>query len=284
MKALKPAELRYLSPLRYPGGKGRLAPFIASLLDANNISGGTYFEPYAGGAGVALHLLFTQRVQKIVINDIDPGVHAFWHSALYDADKLCDLIKRTPVTMQSWSRQLDIYRDPDSEILRRGFATFFLNRTNRSGIVCSGGPIGGSRQMGSLTLGARYNKRSLMERIERIGQVADAVELRNQDALELFRSRNGTRNGTAIWYLDPPYYVKGSRRLYASFYEADDHKVIAGALRKSTARWIVSYDDDAAIRVLYKGCPCRSYKVSYSASSAYQGAEVMFTSKNLKFP
>lgn len=284
VQALKPVQLRYLSPLRYPGGKGRVAPFIASLLDENEISGGTYFEPYAGGAGVALYLLFTQRVKKIVINDIDPGVHAFWHSALSDADKLCDLIRRTPVTIQTWGRQLEIYRDPESDLLRRGFATFFLNRTNRSGIICSGGPIGGSKQVGALTLGARYNKRALIERIERIGQAADAVELLNQDALAFFRNRTRARNANAIWYLDPPYYVKGSRRLYASFYEAGDHKVIAEAVRKSPARWIVSYDDDVAIRDLYKGCPCRSYTIGYSARKAYQGREVMFASKGLKFP
>jgi DNA adenine methylase len=68
--------------LRYPGGKAPFAPFIADLMVANGLTGGHYLEPYAGGAGVALDLLFQGHASHIHINDADPAVYAFWLSVI----------------------------------------------------------------------------------------------------------------------------------------------------------------------------------------------------------
>ena len=68
--------------------------------------------------------------------------------------------------MKEWEKQKRIYENTRSEFLL-GFATFFLNRTNYSGVI-TGGPIGGFEQKGQWKIDARFNKKSLIDRIERI--------------------------------------------------------------------------------------------------------------------
>ena len=54
----------FYSPLRYPGGKNKLAKFIAKICVDNDING-HYIEPYAGGASVSLYLLIEGKVKKL---------------------------------------------------------------------------------------------------------------------------------------------------------------------------------------------------------------------------
>jgi DNA adenine methylase len=86
--------MKFYSPLRYPGGKNKLAKFVASLCKKNNING-HYIEPYAGGASVALYLLLEGHVKEITINDLDRSVYAFWHSILNETEKFCNKIIET---------------------------------------------------------------------------------------------------------------------------------------------------------------------------------------------
>lgn len=67
----------YCSPLRYPGGKGKVADYFKQIFRDNSLYDGVYVEPYAGGASVALSLLFNEYVSKIIINDIDRSIFAF---------------------------------------------------------------------------------------------------------------------------------------------------------------------------------------------------------------
>src|SRR5882762_4944322 len=93
------------TPLRYPGGKTQLSPFVIDLLKANDLFYGHYVEPFAGGAGIAWRLLLNNYVTHIHINDIDPAIHAFWHCALNRTDELCEKIQATKVTVTGWRRQ-----------------------------------------------------------------------------------------------------------------------------------------------------------------------------------
>ena len=134
------------SPLRYPGGKGKLAKFMAAIVRANRLSDGRYVEPFAGGAGIAWELLITGVVRRVLINDISPQVFAFWASVLRHTDELCRLIRDVPLSVEEWDRQKDVFRAPeDASTLELGFSCFYLNRTNRSGIL-NGGLIGGRNQ------------------------------------------------------------------------------------------------------------------------------------------
>ena len=105
-----------LSPLRYPGGKAKISSFIRRVLEDNDLAGGHYAEPYAGGAGIAFSLLFHDYVKQVHLNDIDPAVYAFWRSVLDEPEKLCRLIKSTRVSISQWRRQRAIQNAPGGTV------------------------------------------------------------------------------------------------------------------------------------------------------------------------
>lgn len=280
-----PETLRYITPLRYPGGKAKLAPFVARLLHRNKLAGGTYVEAYAGGASIAMALLLKGHASNVHINDLDPSIHAFWHCVLNETEALCRLIRQRPVSVAEWTRQRSIQRAPKNHSpLEIAFSTFFLNRTNRSGIICSGGMIGGLRQAGAWKLDARFNKRELVSRIERIASYRANITLHREDAEKLLTRLLLTLPREAFIYLDPPYYVKGSRRLYANFYNHDDHARIAEIMYQARTAWLVSYDDQLPIRRLYRSFRTRRYRLTYTARERSEGNEVLIFSNDLIIP
>lgn len=273
---------KFVSPLRYPGGKLKVVGYVKNLMEVNNLVGGTYIEPYAGGASVALTLLFSEYASQIKINDIDRSIYAFWHCVLNETDALCRLVVDTPVNMETWYSQREVQQHKQEvELLDLGFSTFFLNRTNRSGIL-SGGVIGGKEQTGNFKIDARYNKKDLVERIESIAEYTDRIELTSIDAVELIKSIKKPSEKT-FCYLDPPYYVKG-RDLYLNYYNDDDHKAIAKVIKKYKGKWIISYDAVDFIRKLYKDFRQKEYYLSYSAGNPVKGKEIVVYSDGLAIP
>ncbi|MHB0953327.1 MAG: DNA adenine methylase [Allorhizobium sp.] len=271
------------SPLRYPGGKGKLYPFFVELIKRNELYRMRYCEPYAGGAGLAIRLLTTGFVERVSINDIDPAIYAFWISILRHADEFCALIERTTIDVDEWHRQKSIWVEGDtSNPLSLGFATYFLNRTNRSGILEGAGPIGGYAQKGNWKIDARLIKKTQIENIMSLSKFGPLIDVTNTDALKYLESNIDSYN--SFVYLDPPYYIKG-KKLYKNFYEPDDHRGIAELLSSSRgARWVVSYDDVPQIRKLYSSFLPISYCLNYSAARKTVGSEVMYISDGLVFP
>lgn len=274
---------KFVSPLRYPGGKLKVVDYIKRLFEVNDLMDGTYIEPYAGGASVALTLLFSEYASRIKINDIDRSIYAFWHSVLEETERLCRLIQDTPVNMEQWERQREVQaRKQEAELLELGFSTFFLNRANRSGIL-SGGVIGGKNQDGKWKIDARYNKADLIERIESVAEYKDRIELTSMDAVELIKRYKRAPKAKTFCYLDPPYYVKG-RDLYLNYYTDDDHRAIAKAIKKYKGQWIISYDAVDFIKGLYQEYRQKEYQLSYSAGNPAKGKEIMVYSEGLEIP
>lgn len=274
---------RYSSPLRYPGGKGKVANYVKLIFIENDFVGRDYVEPYAGGASVALSLLFEGFADHIHINDINPGVHAFWNAALNHTAELCDRIQSTPVTVDEWHRQRETVAAEQPASLDLAFATFFLNRTNRSGII-SGGVIGGLDQTGPYKIDARYNRPELVRRIQKVGRQRTRIELTRLDAAEFLRTWTTDAPEPAFLYLDPPYFVKGEG-LYDNFYNPADHAAIAEVVGTLAHPWMVSYDAHPEIIKLYPERHHIRYNLSYSANTKRpQGAEVMFFSPDLELP
>ncbi|TOD09223.1 DNA adenine methylase, partial [Vibrio parahaemolyticus] len=168
----------FYSPLRYPGGKSKLTAYVVETLKLNELEGGTYVEPFAGGCAIAWYLLLEGHVENVWINDLDPAIHAFWYSVLNRTDDLCQLIENTDVTIEEWHIQKSIYANDRTNSLELGFATFFLNRTNRSGII-KAGVIGGLEQNGNYLLDCRFNKERLIEQIRAIAACRDNIILTN---------------------------------------------------------------------------------------------------------
>lgn len=278
-----PRRLKHFTPLRYPGGKGKLAAYIKRLIKENDLLDGEYVEPYAGGAAIAMELLFHEYVSRVHINDLSRPIYAFWKSVLFFTDDLCKLVRDTPLTLKSWDRQKKAFSNSgESDDLALGFATFFLNRTNRSGIL-NGGIIGGRNQTGEWKIDARFNREALIHRIESIAKMQSRIELTQMDALDFIRARIPHWPSKTLIYIDPPYYEKG-RDLYYDFYQPNDHKMVQRFVTNdlSQKRWVVSYDNVAAIRELYKGCQRIIYRIGYSAHNARIGSEAIFFSHALR--
>jgi DNA adenine methylase len=278
-------RLIHFTPLRYPGGKGKLADYLERLMDVNQLLDGEYVEPYAGGCGVAVQLLLHEYVSRIHINDISRPVYAFWKAVLSHTDELCRLVIDTPLSVRTWDRQKRILKNAkDNDDLSLGFAMFFLNRTNRSGIL-NGGIIGGRDQTGPWKIDARYNAVELVHRIHSIAKLKNRISLSRRDALCFLKSGVIRWPNKTLIYLDPPYYTKG-RDLYYDFYEPEDHAKVAKFVCENIKlqRWIVSYDNEPAIRKLYLKSPNIIYNIGYSARSSRIGSEVMFFSKGMKIP
>lgn len=277
--------MTFYSPLRYPGGKAKLSKYFKKLILENNLKGGTYVEIYAGGASIALSLLIEGYVSEIRINDNDQSIYALWHSILNHPRKICKLIEKTPLTVESWKRQKEIQKDKENQnLLELGFSTLFLNRTNRSGII-NAGVIGGLSQKGNWKMDARFNKENLISKIKLISKYKNKIKIYNEDAVKLVNRIKNRLPKKSLIYLDPPYYVKG-KELYMNYYEHKDHEVIAKMIRAVTKyKWIVTYDDVGPINKLYKGFDNYSHLLNYSAANSGQGREIIIFSRSMKhFP
>lgn len=277
--------LRKTSPLRYPGGKKNLTNYFAEILRLNRISNGTYIEPFVGGAGAALNLLLLEYVHDIIINDADYSIYCFWKSILDEPDAFKKRIKTVKTTINTWYRQKKIIKNAQHyDTFEVGFATFFLNRCNRSGIL-NAGPIGGINQEGNWKIDARFNRLDLINRIDRISSYRNRIKVYNLDAIDFLKqlSKKSYQKKCLI-YLDPPYYIKG-KKLYLNYYNHNDHVALASFIQNNLPYpWILSYDNVTEIKSLYKQEKHISYNLRYSANIAKKGNEVMFFNDVLKLP
>jgi len=269
------------SPLRYPGGKGKLSNFFAELMKTNGLNNGIYVEPFAGGAAVAVSLLLEGAARKIVINDLDKSIWAFWRTLLDRTEELVEATMSAPLTVDEWMRQKKILQGDNSSVFDLGFATFFMNRTNRSGTLNAGG---GLDQQGRYKIDARFNRDGLSDRIRRIAEKSEQIEVHNLDA-EDFVQRVLLRlpRDETLAYFDPPYYVKG-RALYMNYYHPEDHRSLSRAIKALPYFWCVSYDDVPEARALYSHHRIRRYQLDYCAHSRRKGAEMMVFSRRIRLP
>lgn len=265
----------YYSPLRYPGGKGKLAPFMELMIDKVQLRGGTYIEPFAGGAGIALELLLNNVVSQVVINDYDKAIAAFWRAVIGESDRFIQKIIDTPVTIQEWYRQKEIYESRINKYsFELGFATFYLNRTNHSGII-KGGVIGGLEQSGNWRIDARFNKSNLVKRIEQIKEKRNCIKVYNKDVLSFIINYLPKYEKHAFVYFDPPYFNKG-HKLYKNYFDFRDHQMIKQYISEHIdCKWIITYDDTKEITDIYDGYVTRRFDLSYSAGITRKASEVM---------
>lgn len=275
------------SPLRYPGGKTALAPFLLSVLKANGLAGGEYAEPYAGGAGAALELLFGENVERIWINDADYHIYAFWMSCLTNATQLLEMVEQSRMSIHEWRKQREIYLHPKAHTrLAVGYATFYLNRCNHSGILLKAGPIGGMEQSGKWKISARFNVPDLKKRIERINTYAERIHVTNLDAILFVKNILIPKSNLPklLVYFDPPYYVRGSE-LYLNHYLHKDHEKLYKYIKKQDRfKWLISYDNCTEVRNIYKEMEQLSFGLNYSVNRVRVGNELLVYNKNIALP
>ncbi|THV42017.1 DNA adenine methylase [Glycomyces buryatensis] len=275
------ASRRYgtLSPLRYPGGKSALAGLFADIIAGLEIKNPRYVEPYAGGAGAGIALLREGIVKHLVINDIDPAVFAFWNSVVTHNKKFVELVSTTPLTVDEWKRQRSIYRASDtSDLLGLGFSFFYLNRTNRSGVL-NAGVIGGQDQKGNYKIDARFNRETLKSRLEAIGNLAEKITVTDLDGRTVIQRYSS--DASTFMYIDPPYVQAGSQ-LYLNAFDGRDHNALAEIVKATgKAHWLLTYDTAPVIEKLYGDCfQCR-LEISYSARHPGRAEELLISSESV---
>ncbi|RIX36253.1 DNA adenine methylase [Corynebacterium falsenii] len=275
--------MRYLSPLRYPGGKARLAPFLERIIHSQPTVPTHYAEPFAGGAGAALKLLHDRVVQHVYLNDLNPGIAAMWRAILNESTAFLRLLDSTPIDLDQWKRQREIYQTPiGRDDLELGFATFYLNRTNRSGIL-NAGPIGGLEQRGAWKIDARFNRISLAKRIQAVADMKAQITITELDGLCFLDSLSNFADDLFV-YADPPYIVQGEG-LYLHAFDEIAHLQLAEKLSTFDSPWLLTYDDDPRITdMLYKGGRCATFPIAHTAHKQHVGSEAVIFSMGLVIP
>ena len=273
--------MRSASPLRYPGGKWRFAALFNELISQNFAKPPLYIEPYAGGASLALSLLFDDKVSGIWLNDLDPAIHACWYAMLHDSEQFCEVLANIPITIEERQKQKEAYsRGLAGGSFALGFSTFFLNRTNHSGIL-NGGVIGGVEQRGTWKIDARFNRAELIRRVRRVAEYKKRIKLTCLDAAVLMKRLK--RPSNCLVYLDPPYVSVG-KALYMNFYKEADHTSMREAVGRLNRKWVVSYDNVPLVKRLYRPYRMRGVELLHTARVAKVGNEVLFFSHDCVIP
>lgn len=255
-----------------------MLPQIIARLERRSQPLRYYAEPFAGGAGAAIRLLSANKVDKIFLNDADVRIYAAWRSVLDETDRFIDKIKRTPLTVEVWREMRRVVAEPDSaeSIFELGFATFYMNRTSRSGILIGSGPIGGYEQSGKWKVSARFYKETMIERVAWLGENASRISISNLDALAFIRSFQPRVAKRTFFFIDPPYVEMGSR-LYFNSMDDDSHKVLAALIKRKTSMgdWIITYDDAPLIKRLYDFANVKDNEIRYSLQSKKIASELV---------
>ncbi|EIT89086.1 DNA adenine methylase [Parascardovia denticolens IPLA 20019] len=284
------------TPLRYPGGKGKVTRFVDHILTQNQISG-TYVEPFAGGAGIAINLLLHDKVDRIILNDLDDGVYSFWSTIVHSPDTLIKKIQEVPFDYSSgldtigprkaywfWYNTRLRYRSNHyAKKEDKAFDFLMLNRMNVSGIIL-GGPIGGESQNGEYNISSRFNKTTLIRKIERLSSVRNRI-IATQYEASFFLSRlsNYCDNNNCLVFADPPYFVQG-KNLYKTFATDSIHQMMAARLLTDHPwKWILTYDEAPEINRLYSAGKINrfEYEITYSANKRGNYKEFMFADPRL---
>lgn len=271
------------SPLRYPGGKSAMVGLLGDLRRMNGIGDRAMAEPFGGGAGASLGLLYLEETHSIYINDADRAIHDLWWALVNRQSAFQHLLSSTRVSIHEWRKQRETYRSSRRvSRLSRGFAAFYLNRCNRSGVIMNGGPIGGIRQKGKWKLGARYNKGELRKRCAKIGEYHERIHVSGKDGVDLIEMLDPR---STFLFIDPPYFEKG-QTVYLNALDADYHERLAARLRDmSEAAWVLTYDDCSEVRHLYKDwAAIRPFSLRYAANKRRLGRELLITPKWMRLP
>lgn len=275
---------QFKTPLRYPGGKQRLSPFIEELFQCNNLLGGHYVEPFAGGAGVAMELLLNNVVSEVHLNDSDLAIYAFWHSILNSPEEFCREIMKASHTIDEWKYRREIVkRRDDADLFELGYSMFYLNRCNRSGVI-NAGVIGGMDQSGNFKMDARFSRNDLIHRIEAIAIHSKNIHISNMDAENYVTNYFNSLPHNSLIYFDPPYFNKGSD-LYFNYYKKDDHIRLSNLIKSEVKhKWLLSYDAVPEVLSIYGDKRHFIYSLQYSAAKVYKGSEVFIFGDNVNIP
>jgi len=275
--------MKTASPLRYPGGKAAMAGLLGEIRRLNGLGNRSMAEPFAGGAGASLTMLYLEEAHNIYINDADPAIYDFWWALINRSRLFLDMLSNTPINIDEWQSQRDVYRSRRrTGRLRRGFSVFYLNRCNRSGIVMNGGPIGGFSQAGRWRLDARFNKAELRRRCDKVAEYRNRIHISCSDGIDFIESLDPE---CTFFFIDPPYFEKGPT-LYLNALDTEYHEALAERMKGiQQSAWVLTYDNHPAVRKMYADwAAIHPFSLRYSAAERRFGKEICITPKWMRLP
>lgn len=284
---------RWVSPLRYPGGKARMTPFLTDLFVQQHgvlLDIEVWIEPFAGGAGAGLGLLDQGVITDLWLVERNPGLAAFWRTVAHDGERFAATVRSTTASMKTWhhSREVLAAREAgesvDDDAL--ALAAFVVNRCSRSGMVNSKvGPIGGKGQSGRWTVESRWSPGSLADRIEHIARSGSGILIHEVDAIDYISELTGSGVEDEVFlFVDPPYVREGNG-LYQHGMSMDQHQDLADALRSCPAPWLLTYDDEPVVKdVLYPEERIIEYDIAHTANKQRIDREWAVLSDRTCFP
>ena len=238
-----------------------------------------------------MDLLLKDDIEFVYLNDADLGIASFWEAIRTEPERLIDEIMTVEVSVNHWlevrNRRKELIerfnaRDEDDPKynFELGFLTFYLNRTNISGII-DGGCVGGMQQSGKYRIDCRFSRDGLASKVSRIAKKASSFAVSCMDGVDFLSEKfrvllkeNGYSLSDSLVYIDPPY-VKQGKNLYFNSMGETEHRRLAGTLKNWTCEnWFLTYDNSPLVKELYRGWDMRLLSVKYSANSRERASEL----------
>lgn len=282
---------RYVSPLRYPGGKARMAPWLTDIFESlvGPMDVEIWLEPFGGGAGAALTALTGGKVPEAWIVEANPALAAFWTAVMDDGPALAAQVETIAPSLAVFQESREKVRaalaGDTMNSFELGLAAFILNRCSRSGMIMpSVGPIGGKSQSGRDTINARFNGQALADRIRTVHALGNRFKVFAGDGISFLEDlpTSGVQD-EVFCFVDPPYIGVGND-LYAIGMDDDLHERLAGALNRLTAPWLLTYDAHPRIPLLYPGSDVVEFDIPHTAGSSRVGTEYLVLGPGMQLP
>lgn len=241
------AQVRQLSPFRYPGGKTWLVPEVRKWLTASKVKPSVFVEPFAGGAMAGLSTAAEGLAEHVFLGELDDDVAAVWQTIFQgkpaDVAWLCKQITGFEVNLENVRAILD---DNPKSVRVRAFRTIVKNRMQRGGIMAAGAGLVKAGEAGR-GLNSRWYPETLARRIEALHAMRDRITFEQADAFEVVQRYADDPN--AFFFVDPPYTAGGKKagsRLYT--HNEIDHEGLFSLMASVRGSMMLTYDDAPEVR------------------------------------
>lgn len=248
--------------LRYPGGKFYGFKKIIPFLKVEHLN---YIEPFVGGASIFLAKKKASGVNWI--NDADPDLINFYSIIQNENTRtlLYNLLKSEKANKE---RHKEIIQMKPKDNVERAFKYFYLNRTSFSGIM--------NKPRWGFAIGSSVVPEKWIELIEPVAKKLENVKITNFD---FRKALNETiKDSNTLIYADPPYF-KASKSIYNHEFSQQDHLDLMNLLKRSKAKFILSYENCPEIKEMYKWAKISevTWKYFMSEDRRQVGSELVIT-------
>lgn len=238
------AQVRQISPFRYPGGKTWLVPVARDWLQSLGRPA-HLLEPFAGGGVIGLTAAAEGLADRVTMVELDDDVAAVWQVLIHGSDRdatiLTNKVLRFDVTRHNVRTVID---GEPRRTVDKAFRTIVKNRCQRSGIMAPGAGLVKEGEAGR-GLASRWYAETLAKRFRAIREFRDRITFEHGDALGAIQRYSG-----AAMFVDPPYTAGTGKRAGSRLYTHNeiDHGRLFDLVALHSGPALLTYDDDPAVR------------------------------------